>query len=308
MLIVTLEPTKTGANLPPCVPPVLCASALVPVLRALLRQSLDISEQFPQLFKALVRTVRVLTAQPELASVLGHIPGDDDSKSLAQVVAEHASALLHEDDTMDGVLAAAVKDKLRTTVERAVTVASSEAKCARADVVASAAPPAGEPEAEATEAIACSKPIAASSAMAAEEAYAAALKPLQFASLNMETAPAAAGGPAKLNHKYASYLTSESTAGSQRAVKLMRELRALRSALPLNTGSSVFLRHDKKRPHVMQVMISGPQDTPYDSGLYLFDVYCPPGYPNEPPKVNLMTTGGGSVRFSEQTVMLTRSR
>jgi len=45
-------------------------------------------------------------------------------------------------------------------------------------------------------------------------------------------------------------------------------------------------------------MITGPQDTPYANGCFLFDVYLPSEYPNVPPKVNLMTTGRGSVRFN----------
>ena len=91
----------------------------------------------------------------------------------------------------------------------------------------------------------------------------------------------------------------KSSAAPQRATRLMKELRALRGSLPLVAGSSVFLRHDKKRPYMLQALIAGPEDTPYDAGLFLFDVYCPPEYPTVPPKVNLMTTGGGSVRFSE---------
>ncbi|CAM9912214.1 unnamed protein product [Choristocarpus tenellus] len=45
-------------------------------------------------------------------------------------------------------------------------------------------------------------------------------------------------------------------------------------------------------------MVLAPGDTPYDSGAFLFDIYCPPQYPGCPPKVNLMTTGRGSVRFN----------
>lgn len=45
-------------------------------------------------------------------------------------------------------------------------------------------------------------------------------------------------------------------------------------------------------------MIAAPTGTPYDSGLFEFDIYCPPQYPSVPPKVNLMTTGRGRVRFS----------
>lgn len=47
-----------------------------------------------------------------------------------------------------------------------------------------------------------------------------------------------------------------------------------------------------------QVMISGPDDTPYSGGLFLFDIYFPSGYPASPPKVRLMTTGGGQHRFN----------
>jgi baculoviral IAP repeat-containing protein 6 len=43
---------------------------------------------------------------------------------------------------------------------------------------------------------------------------------------------------------------------------------------------------------------SGPEDTPYAGGLFTFDVMCPSDYPNRAPKVNLATTGGGTVRFN----------
>ena len=47
-----------------------------------------------------------------------------------------------------------------------------------------------------------------------------------------------------------------------------------------------------------RVMITGPEDTPYSCGCFVFDVYFPAMYPTVPPKVNLQTTGGGSVRFN----------
>ena len=42
---------------------------------------------------------------------------------------------------------------------------------------------------------------------------------------------------------------------------------------------------------LVQAIIFGPGDTPYDSGAFLFDIYCGADYPGGPPKVNLMTTG-----------------
>lgn len=44
--------------------------------------------------------------------------------------------------------------------------------------------------------------------------------------------------------------------------------------------------------------MAAPGGTPYDSGLFQFDIYCPPQYPDVPPRVNLMTTGRGTVRFN----------
>lgn len=45
-------------------------------------------------------------------------------------------------------------------------------------------------------------------------------------------------------------------------------------------------------------LVAGPDATPYSGGCFLFDVYFPTDYPNAPPKVNLRTTGAGSVRFN----------
>lgn len=40
-----------------------------------------------------------------------------------------------------------------------------------------------------------------------------------------------------------------------------------------------------------QALITGPTDTPYANGCFLFDIYCTADYPNAPPVVNLQTTG-----------------
>ena len=47
-----------------------------------------------------------------------------------------------------------------------------------------------------------------------------------------------------------------------------------------------------------QVLITGPDDTPYDSGCFLFHTYCSPDYPGVAPSINLETTGRRSVRFN----------
>ena len=74
-------------------------------------------------------------------------------------------------------------------------------------------------------------------------------------------------------------------------------VKQLKKDLPLEFGSSIFVRVDKSRPHVMQCMITGPGETPYDSGCFQFDIYCPSTFPSGPPKVNLQTTGKKLIVF-----------
>ncbi|CAL8107205.1 unnamed protein product [Calicophoron daubneyi] len=45
-------------------------------------------------------------------------------------------------------------------------------------------------------------------------------------------------------------------------------------------------------------LITGPFDTPYEGGFFLFFIQFPPEYPLRPPRVKLMTTGNGTVRFN----------
>ena len=45
-------------------------------------------------------------------------------------------------------------------------------------------------------------------------------------------------------------------------------------------------------------MITGPDDTPYANGCFLFDVNLPASYPQVAPKVQFLTTGGGRMRFN----------
>mmetsp|Transcript_20704 Transcript_20704/g.79382 ORF Transcript_20704/g.79382 Transcript_20704/m.79382 type:complete len:213 (-) Transcript_20704:188-826(-) len=68
--------------------------------------------------------------------------------------------------------------------------------------------------------------------------------------------------------------------------------------MPLHPSSSVFLRVDSERVNCMRALITGPANTPYANGCFLFDVMCDANYPDKPPHVNLCTTGGGSVRFN----------
>ena len=81
-------------------------------------------------------------------------------------------------------------------------------------------------------------------------------------------------------------------------MRIAQEVATLCKSLPLSPSSFVAARVDESHMDVMKVLVSGPQDTPYAYGCFLFDVYFPPEYPATPVLITLRTTGGGTVRFN----------
>ena len=53
-----------------------------------------------------------------------------------------------------------------------------------------------------------------------------------------------------------------------------------------------------RRPSYARALITGPADTPYFGGAFVLDIYFPESYPEDPPLVQLVTTGKGTVRFN----------
>merc|ERR1719382_1607596 len=100
------------------------------------------------------------------------------------------------------------------------------------------------------------------------------------------------------NHAYASTAQGETSAPHTRTVRLAKELAGLTSLLPLSGSSSVFVRVSERHQQLWRALITGPDDTPYSGGCFIFDIYFPPEYPSEPPKVKLITTGNGTVCFN----------
>jgi len=62
--------------------------------------------------------------------------------------------------------------------------------------------------------------------------------------------------------------------------------------LPIEYDSSIFFRVDEDNPMIMRALITGPQDTPYDSGCFIFDIYTNSKYPRESPAFWFMNHGG----------------
>ncbi|KAF2488876.1 hypothetical protein BU16DRAFT_586665 [Lophium mytilinum] len=61
--------------------------------------------------------------------------------------------------------------------------------------------------------------------------------------------------------------------------KIMTELTTLKTGLP----PGIFLLFGSSRIDVMKAIIVGPEDTPYELGLFEFDILLPSEYPNKPP-------------------------
>uniref|UniRef100_A0A1X7VLP9 UBC core domain-containing protein n=1 Tax=Amphimedon queenslandica TaxID=400682 RepID=A0A1X7VLP9_AMPQE len=139
------------------------------------------------------------------------------------------------------------------------------------------------------------------SADSKNEDYIEAMRPLQFDTYQItEYDP---NDESKLifavpYHYSNQILNNMSNIAPSRARRLAQEVASLSTSLPLSLSSTVFLCCDEERLDVMKVLITGPSDTPYANGCFLFDVYFPPEYPSVPMSINLCTTGQGSVRFN----------
>lgn len=82
---------------------------------------------------------------------------------------------------------------------------------------------------------------------------------------------------------------SLSNMASKRAT---RELVALKKTLPIFYNSSIFIRVHEKNSRFIRALITGPDDTPYDSGIFIFDLYITNEFPQGPPSLMIMNGGG----------------
>lgn len=85
---------------------------------------------------------------------------------------------------------------------------------------------------------------------------------------------------------------------SKRGVTIAKELGGLRGSLPSSWHGSIFLRVDESRLDVLKACIVGPKGSPYEDGLFMFDIFMPAEYNNVSPLVSLRTTAGGKVRHN----------
>jgi len=74
--------------------------------------------------------------------------------------------------------------------------------------------------------------------------------------------------------------------------RMSSEIPSLIESLTISENAIVIGLIDKIRPNCIRFMLNGPHDTPYSKGLFIFDVYCGPNYPIQPPEFRFMNSGG----------------
>ena len=99
-------------------------------------------------------------------------------------------------------------------------------------------------------------------------------------------------------HHYSKKFAMMGNAPTKLIRHLSREYAALATSLPTSEHSSIFVRASDMDIRLARVLITGPPNTPYSNGAFVFDVAFPNEYPQVPPLMNLVTTGGGCVRFN----------
>jgi len=109
-------------------------------------------------------------------------------------------------------------------------------------------------------------------------------------------------GPLNMEqHHYSACFRDKPVSSSENSKKVKRlthEIKILQNYLPLEFTNAIFVKYDEQRMDVMKAMIMGAEGTPYANGAFVFDIYFDENYPMYPPKVTLVTTGGGRVRFN----------
>ncbi|KAH7956993.1 ubiquitin-conjugating enzyme E2 Z [Rhipicephalus sanguineus] len=77
-------------------------------------------------------------------------------------------------------------------------------------------------------------------------------------------------------------------------------LRAKRDIMDLlsDPPPGVYIAPAEHNITLIDALVLGPADTPYEGGFFHFLLQCPPDYPIKPPRVRLMNTGSGRVRFN----------
>lgn len=113
-----------------------------------------------------------------------------------------------------------------------------------------------------------------------EDEYKAVLGPLTFDLVKFSTD----------NYYYEK--TKMCNSNTKTVKRVSKEYVSLTKTLPVCCEASVFARVDSTNSRKMRVLITGPGDTPYDSGVFMFDIFITDDYPTSCPKMQFKNHGG----------------
>ncbi|KAJ2903840.1 putative ubiquitin conjugating enzyme family protein [Zalerion maritima] len=93
-------------------------------------------------------------------------------------------------------------------------------------------------------------------------------------------------------HSYAN--KNSGNPAPNRMKRIFTEITAMKTSLP----EGIFVRYGSSRPDLMKILMVGSPGTPYENGLFEFDLLCVPQYPQQPPRMKFLSTGGGKYRLN----------
>jgi len=74
--------------------------------------------------------------------------------------------------------------------------------------------------------------------------------------------------------------------------RLIAETPSLADSLSIEWDAMVLQCTEKKNINCMRFLVTGPKDTPYENGIFIFDAFMPANYPTDSPKFHFMNPGG----------------
>lgn len=92
------------------------------------------------------------------------------------------------------------------------------------------------------------------------------------------------------------YYKDQVNINSEKLTRLKKEFNIMKKSVSVNSEASIFFWVEKNKLEKMRFIITGPADTPYEQGLYIFDMTLSNEFPTKPPLVHFSNNGG--VRFN----------
>jgi ubiquitin-protein ligase len=94
------------------------------------------------------------------------------------------------------------------------------------------------------------------------------------------------------NYYYQKKFDTEKGHPVKYAKRIVQEYTTLMQSLPIHYKASIFARIDPVNMCAMRFLMTGPENTPYECGCFIFDMYVTTNFPQGPPEVYYLNTGG----------------